>query len=56
MIDVTSENVAHEVSKEANTQKLDFSNEEEAEVVGEEVVSPENEIVDHEAEPVKPLF
>lgn len=37
-IDITSENVQHEVKVEANKEKIDFSNVEEANVVEEEVV------------------
>ena len=43
-IDVTAENVSHEVKENANTEVLNFESVEEAEVVSEEVVAAENEV------------
>lgn len=42
VIDVTAENVAHEIKTEANKQPLDFSNEEDAVIVEEEIPSTTN--------------
>lgn len=58
-IDVTSENVQHEVKTKANKEPLNFDNVEEAEVVAEEVVSETNhapEELEFQAETNGPNF
>lgn len=59
VIDVTAENVAHEVKTEANKEKLNFSDVEEAEVVEEEEVVAEtntSETLFEEQPTDKPTF